>query len=519
MRYLVTGAAGFIGSQLLRTLLERGHDATGWDAFTDYYDPALKEENAAGLPVERVDLAEDRSSSTGFDGVFHLAGQPGVASFGSVFPVYVRQNVLASQRLFEAAAAAGVRVIVRLVVLDLRGRGRVSDTRGHDTAAARAVRDHEARLRAPRARVRRASSGSRSSRCATSRSTARGSGRTWRSRRWSRASPRGGRSSCTATARSRAASPTSTTRSRRRSPRWSVAAPGSTFNVGGGTEVSMLEAIETLGEDRGAAARGRAHAATRGRCGANRCRHDAHPRRARAGSRRRRSRRASRLNGAGPLLGSRPHDASRGSRARRRAGSRPLLRLAAPQGALVASGRRSRHRRRRGHRARALRRLGLARADDRLPRPAVRAARRRPDPEPRDEPAHGERDHPLRGRAQARVGRERHPGLAAALVDLDTRAPRGRAAPRDQPADRDRREGLGQAKGRARRRRARRPRHRRVSVYVTEKVALLEIGSRPPRRSSRTSTSADRCGAGAAGRRSRRTSRSRSSSGSWSART
>jgi UDP-glucuronate 4-epimerase len=111
MRYLVTGAAGFIGSQLLRALLERGHDATGWDAFTDYYDPALKEENAAGLPVERVDLAEDPLELDGLDGVFHLAGQPGVASFGGVFPVHVRQNLLASQRLFEAAAAAGVRTV------------------------------------------------------------------------------------------------------------------------------------------------------------------------------------------------------------------------------------------------------------------------------------------------------------------------------------------------------------------------------------------------------------------------
>jgi UDP-glucuronate 4-epimerase len=113
MRYVVTGAAGFIGSRLLRALVDRGHEAVGWDAFTDYYDPSLKEDNAAGLPVERLDLAvDDLPDLGGVDGVFHLAGQPGVLSFGDVFPVYVRQNVLASQRLFEAAAAAGARVVL-----------------------------------------------------------------------------------------------------------------------------------------------------------------------------------------------------------------------------------------------------------------------------------------------------------------------------------------------------------------------------------------------------------------------
>jgi UDP-glucuronate 4-epimerase len=111
MRYVVTGAAGFIGSHLLRALLDRGHDAVGWDAFTDYYDPALKEENAEGLPVERVDLETDALQLDGVDGVYHLAGQPGVSSFGEVFPLYVRRNVLASQRLFETAAAAGVRTL------------------------------------------------------------------------------------------------------------------------------------------------------------------------------------------------------------------------------------------------------------------------------------------------------------------------------------------------------------------------------------------------------------------------
>jgi len=112
MRYVVTGAAGFIGSHLLRSLLEQGVDAVGWDAFTDYYDPRIKEENASGLPVERLDLGSDDLDLEGVTGVFHLAGQPGVRSFGDVFPVYVERNVLASRRLFEAAAAAGARVVL-----------------------------------------------------------------------------------------------------------------------------------------------------------------------------------------------------------------------------------------------------------------------------------------------------------------------------------------------------------------------------------------------------------------------
>jgi UDP-glucuronate 4-epimerase len=111
MRYVVTGAAGFIGSHLTEALLAAGHDVVAVDCFTDYYDPALKEENADGFDVSRLDLAEDELALDGFDGVFHLAGQPGVRSFGAVFDDYVRRNLLASQRVFERAAAAGVRVV------------------------------------------------------------------------------------------------------------------------------------------------------------------------------------------------------------------------------------------------------------------------------------------------------------------------------------------------------------------------------------------------------------------------
>ena len=106
---LVTGAAGFIGSHLVERLLADGIEVTGVDCFTDYYDPALKRANLEGarrsgrfrlleLDLGRDDLAVLPEASV----VFHQAAQAGVrASWGSDFSAYVHHNVLATQRLLE----------------------------------------------------------------------------------------------------------------------------------------------------------------------------------------------------------------------------------------------------------------------------------------------------------------------------------------------------------------------------------------------------------------------------------
>jgi UDP-glucuronate 4-epimerase len=112
VKYVVTGAAGFIGSRLAQTLVDAGHDVVGVDAYTDYYPEPEKEANAQGLDVRRSDLVDEALELDAVDGVFHLAGQPGVRSFGDVFPTYVRRNVMATYAVLEACARAGVRVVL-----------------------------------------------------------------------------------------------------------------------------------------------------------------------------------------------------------------------------------------------------------------------------------------------------------------------------------------------------------------------------------------------------------------------
>ncbi len=106
---LVTGAAGFIGSTLTDRLLADGVRVTGVDLFTDYYDRTLKRRNVEGaakhpaFSMLELDLADaDLSGLPEVDVIFHQAAQPGVrASWGREFAAYAHHNVLATQRLLE----------------------------------------------------------------------------------------------------------------------------------------------------------------------------------------------------------------------------------------------------------------------------------------------------------------------------------------------------------------------------------------------------------------------------------
>jgi UDP-glucose 4-epimerase len=107
MKALVTGCAGFIGSNLTDRLLSEGYDVIGIDSFSDYYSRSIKESNISTaltnhnfLLIEKEILSMDNFPDV--DVVFHLAAQAGVrASWGESFSVYLKDNIQSTQRLLE----------------------------------------------------------------------------------------------------------------------------------------------------------------------------------------------------------------------------------------------------------------------------------------------------------------------------------------------------------------------------------------------------------------------------------
>ena len=112
MKSLITGVAGFIGSHLAEKLLQAGHEVLGVDKFLDNYPREFKDSNLAFIARHsqftflNQDLLESdlKNLMSGVNYVFHLAGQPGVrSSWGRDFAKYSENNLMATQMLLEAA--------------------------------------------------------------------------------------------------------------------------------------------------------------------------------------------------------------------------------------------------------------------------------------------------------------------------------------------------------------------------------------------------------------------------------
>ena len=122
-RYLVTGAAGFIGSHVSEMLVDSGAEVIGIDNFDAFYARDVKERNLVGLLKSarsgggtfrfiEADVARDAMPLDGVAAIIHLAAKPGVRPSLEDPASYMEANVTATARLFDAARRAGVLRIV-----------------------------------------------------------------------------------------------------------------------------------------------------------------------------------------------------------------------------------------------------------------------------------------------------------------------------------------------------------------------------------------------------------------------
>jgi len=123
MKYLVTGAAGFIGSHTSHRLLARGDEVVGLDNLNDYYDPSLKEARLArlaalpGFRFVKLDLADREGipalfAKERFDRVIHLGAQAGVRYSLQNPLAYVDSNVVGTANILEGCRHHGVQHLV-----------------------------------------------------------------------------------------------------------------------------------------------------------------------------------------------------------------------------------------------------------------------------------------------------------------------------------------------------------------------------------------------------------------------
>jgi len=117
MRILVTGGAGFIGSQLVENLLAAGHEVAILDDFNDFYDPQIKRANIADfakdVAVYHADLRDNASVRNVFRRdkyaiIAHLAARAGVRPSIQHPQLYYDTNVTGTLHLLEAARVTGV---------------------------------------------------------------------------------------------------------------------------------------------------------------------------------------------------------------------------------------------------------------------------------------------------------------------------------------------------------------------------------------------------------------------------
>lgn len=116
MRYLVTGAAGFIGSHLVDRLLGEGHELLGLDNFQtgveSNLEGARKNKGFNFIESNVIDLSDQEQSLGPLDGIFHLASPASPKDFTEIPVEIAVTNSLGTLRVLECAQKRGIRVLL-----------------------------------------------------------------------------------------------------------------------------------------------------------------------------------------------------------------------------------------------------------------------------------------------------------------------------------------------------------------------------------------------------------------------
>ncbi len=146
MKVLVTGSAGFIGSEVALSLLARGHEVVGVDNLNDYYDVGLKQARLARVAAaggythvhgdigDRA-LVEALFAEHGPARVVHLAAQPGVR-YAAVNPhAYIHANVAGFLHVLEGCRRHPVEHLVFASTSSVYGAGTAMPYSEHQPTA------------------------------------------------------------------------------------------------------------------------------------------------------------------------------------------------------------------------------------------------------------------------------------------------------------------------------------------------------------------------------------------------
>ena len=117
MKILVTGGAGFIGSHVVRGLLQTGPTVAILDDFNDFYDPQIKRANVKAFngqaevieaDIRNASAMKDVVGRGGYDSIIHIAARAGVRPSVQNPSAYIETNVVGTYNLLDAARLAGV---------------------------------------------------------------------------------------------------------------------------------------------------------------------------------------------------------------------------------------------------------------------------------------------------------------------------------------------------------------------------------------------------------------------------